>query len=75
METELEVKIKKLKQANVALDVALEYDNCVDSEKAEEIIENLFDYNLEELREILNTYQGYSCSDLNDLISTMIHEL
>jgi hypothetical protein len=64
-----------LDEAQIALDVTGDYDYCPDSSEAESIIEELFDYDLVELRRILDEYKNYSYSNLEDIVKEMTREL
>ena len=68
-------KIKELKEISVAYKCALEYDYCPEGSEADDIVENLFDYDKEELIGILNKYCGWSPGDLEGLTFTKINEL
>lgn len=61
-------KIKKLKELNIACQCALEYDNCPDESQAEWLIENLLNYDKDELILILKKYKGWHYGDLADEI-------
>ena len=82
VEVEQEVSEQEIKnleialdKAQIALDVAGDYDYCPDSSEAETIIEDLFDYDLEELRTILDQYKDYSFSALDSLVTEMTRKL
>ena len=67
----LEQQEKQLEEAKIALDVAGNYDYCPDPEEAEDIIENLMSYDLEDMRRILKEYSGMSYSNLEDMVEEM----
>jgi len=45
----MEKQIKELKELSIAHKCALEFDYCPESDKADHIINNLFDYNKSDL--------------------------
>lgn len=71
----MEDKIKELKELSLAYKAANEYDYCPSSEKAEYICENLFAADVEELKAVLDEYQGWSPGDIKEKVFIIIDGL
>ena len=68
-------QIKILKRLSAAYKCALEFDNCPGTEEIDYITENLFEHNKDDLYSILEEYEGFSCSDIESRVFSLIDEL
>lgn len=68
-------KIKELKELGIAYKCALEFDHCPDGTEADYIIENIVDYNKNELIEILDRYEGFNTTDIESSVFLLIDSL
>lgn len=75
----MDKKIKQLKDLRILRECALNYDYIPNEDEAVELVEymlpNYINITVEELKPLLNKYEGYSVGDLESKIIDAIDEL
>ncbi len=74
MTEELKALIDELSLLRIAHEISLEYDCVPEDESIEKIIE-IFDFNEDQIKQVIDNYIGWSPRDLRDLIETTVFKI
>ena len=76
MDNNTQILIKKLKDLSLVRECALNYDHVPNKDQADNICENiLYETPKEIIEPLLEIYEGYSVSNVTDVIMSTIDEL